>query len=117
MEFRFRLFKFFVFIQSNIRKLQLKINNFSSKTLLAAPILCLGCVASFAVQAEPKVITFIDVSDLHAYLTPHLDLVRSESGVVTTEMRGGIARIATAIKTIKAQNPNSNVVKNASTPP
>ena len=112
MEFRFRPFKFFVFIQSNIRKLQLKINNFSSKTLLAAPILCLGCVASFAVQAEPKVITFIDVSDLHAYLTPHLDLVRSESGVVTTEMRGGIARIATAIKTIKAQNPNSNVVMN-----
>lgn len=51
-------------------------------------------------------LTFIHENDLHAHLTPHLDKV-VKNGQVVYESRGGIARLATMIKQIRAEQPNS----------
>ena len=57
-------------------------------------------------------VTLIHFNDLHAHLSPHLDRVAvpATSGVVATtslQERGGLARAATLIKQIRADNPNS----------
>jgi sulfur-oxidizing protein SoxB len=44
--------------------------------------------------------------DLHAHLTPHKDLIAQNGQTVVVE-RGGLARLATLIKKIRAENPNS----------
>lgn len=69
-------------------------------------------ICANSVSAESKTVTFIHFNDLHAHLTPHADVVPdAQSGqpanatkIVT---RGGLARTATLIKRIRAQNPNS----------
>lgn len=60
----------------------------------------------------PVRITFIHFNDLHAHLTPHADVVPdAPSGQTSTKTkvveRGGIARLATMVKRIRADNPNS----------
>lgn len=62
--------------------------------------------------ASAKTITFIHMNDLHAHLTPHLDVVPDappgESSTRTKIVeRGGLARLATVAKRIRAENPNS----------
>ena len=57
-------------------------------------------------------VTLIHFNDLHAHLAPHLDrvAVAATSGVPATtklQERGGLARAATLIKQIRADNPNS----------
>lgn len=57
-------------------------------------------------------VTLIHFNDLHAHLSPHLDriAVAATSGVPATtklQERGGLARAATLIKQIRADNPNS----------
>ena len=57
-------------------------------------------------------VTLIHFNDLHAHLTPHLDrvAVAAAAGVPATtklQERGGLARAATLIKQIRADNPNS----------
>jgi sulfur-oxidizing protein SoxB len=59
-----------------------------------------------------KTITLIHLNDLHANLVPHDDLIRvkaSDDGPATArvEERGGIARIATLIRKIRAQHGSS----------
>ncbi len=61
-------------------------------------------------------ITFIHYNDLHAHLTTHADVVPDAPvGQTSTNtkvvQRGGLARIATLIKQIRAQNPN-NILMN-----
>ncbi|GAO37203.1 5'-nucleotidase [Sulfuricella sp. T08] len=70
--------------------------------------LCLTTLAlSLAsVQANAVTLTFIENNDLHAHLTPHLDKV-VKNGQVVYESRGGLARVATLVKQIRSQNPNS----------
>lgn len=63
-------------------------------------------LASSQTGASATTLTFIANNDLHAHLTPHLDKVVKNNQVVY-ESRGGIARIATLVKQIRAQNPNS----------
>lgn len=63
-------------------------------------------------EAAMQTITLIHLNDLHANLVSHDDLVRVppvESAPATTrvEERGGIARIATLIKRIRAENPDA----------
>lgn len=60
----------------------------------------------------PVTITFIHFNDLHAHLTPHADLVPDAplgqtSAKTKVVERGGIARLATLVKRIRAENPNS----------
>ncbi|MBI3433113.1 MAG: 5'-nucleotidase C-terminal domain-containing protein [Hydrogenophilales bacterium] len=57
-------------------------------------------------QASAVTLTFIENNDLHAHLTPALDKV-VKNGQVVYESRGGLARVATLVKQIRAQNPNS----------
>lgn len=52
-------------------------------------------------------VSFMHYNDLHAHLTPHLDRVRDASGATSLVERGGLARIATLVKQIRADNPNS----------
>lgn len=82
-----------------------------SRLVLAATLLLL--LAS-AVQAEPPThtITLIHLNDLHANLVPHLDRVRvvgaeGEPSGVALEERGGMARLATLIRRIRASHPDS----------
>lgn len=70
--------------------------------------LCLTTLAlSLAsLQANAVTLTFIENNDLHAHLTPALDKV-VKNGQVVYESRGGLARVSTLVKQIRAQNPNS----------
>ena len=70
-----------------------------------------GCVTAVALvlaasQANAVTLTFIENNDLHAHLTPHLDKV-VKNGQMVYESRGGLARVATLVKQIRSQNPNS----------
>ncbi|MBI5040718.1 MAG: 5'-nucleotidase C-terminal domain-containing protein, partial [Gammaproteobacteria bacterium] len=56
--------------------------------------------------ADAATLTFLHSNDLHAHLTPHLDKV-DKNGQVVYESRGGIARLAARIKSIRAENTNS----------
>jgi len=58
------------------------------------------------------VISFVILNDLHAHLVPHNDFIRNSDGSLTLVQRGGVARIATMINTIKLENPNHNIVMN-----
>lgn len=63
-------------------------------------------------QTENTTITLMHFNDLHAHLVPHSDLVpadTSASPATTTQIeeRGGMARLATVVKMIRAENPNS----------
>lgn len=64
--------------------------------------------ASSDVSPSSATVTFIHHNDLHAHMTPHADRVAgagvTESSIVE---RGGLARIATLVKDIRAENPNS----------
>lgn len=63
-------------------------------------------------SSAPVKITFIHFNDLHAHLTPHADLVPDAPiGQTSTRTkvveRGGVARLATMVKRIRSDNPNS----------
>lgn len=64
-------------------------------------------IAAEVVRDIPvKTITFIHLNDLHAHLTTHPELVRyGEKSQL--EQRGGMARLATLIKQLRQQYPNS----------
>lgn len=57
-----------------------------------------------AAPAQQKTITLIQYNDLHAHLTPHADLVRQQDGSAQVQTRGGLARVATLVKQIRAEN-------------
>lgn len=52
-------------------------------------------------------ITFMHYNDLHAHLTPHKDLEPTATGGTRVVERGGMARLATLVKRIRVENPNS----------
>ena len=71
---------------------------------------------AFAASAQTNVTTiqFLQFDDLHAHLTPHKALVRhgdpahpDTNAFTTVGMRGGMARLATLVKQLRAQNTNS----------
>ena len=75
-----------------------------------------SCIAAPAPR-EDVTVTFIHLNDLHAHLTPHLDIVPDgppgEPAAATRIVeRGGLARFATLIKRIRADNAHS-VLMNA----
>lgn len=61
---------------------------------------------------QAATVTLLHYNDLHAHMTPHLDRIpdgplgQTASGTRLVE-RGGLARIATVVKTERARNPNS----------
>ncbi|HHZ88488.1 MAG TPA: bifunctional metallophosphatase/5'-nucleotidase [Chromatiaceae bacterium] len=71
-------------------------------TLVAAALL-----VPSAAFAKTTTITLIELNDLHAHLVPHLDMVADGNGGTTLASRGGLTRIATLVKQIRADNPNS----------
>lgn len=71
-----------------------------------------GLNSALAASNDAVTISFIHFNDLHAHLTPHADLVPdSTPGQASTQTRvverGGIARLSTMVKRIRADNPNS----------
>jgi len=58
-------------------------------------------------SSQAATLTFMHFNDLHAHLTPHLDIVRDAQGQSKLEQKGGIARLATLVKLIRADNPHS----------
>lgn len=71
-----------------------------------------GCGDKSDVTTDSRTVTFLHFNDLHAHLAPHWDKVRSvsaEGSSTGTEIkeRGGIARLATLIQTIRAEAPAS----------
>lgn len=84
---------------------------------LSALVIAVAAIApaghALAANAERgATVTFIQFNDLHAHLTPHTDLVpdgepgKPGTGLKIAE-RGGLARLATMVKAIRADNPNS----------
>ena len=71
---------------------------------LSGLLLC--SAALMATPATAVTLTFIEMNDLHAHLTPRLDKV-FKNGQLVYESRGGLARVATLVKQIRAQNPNT----------
>ena len=75
----------------------------------------IGLLVALAVSAQTNVtIQFLQFDDLHAHLTPHKALVRhgnpyqpDANGFTTVGMRGGMARLASLVKQLRAQNTNS----------
>ena len=56
----------------------------------------------------PATITFMHMSDLHAHLVPHEDVIRDpKTNTPQVVERGGVARLATVVKEIRASNPDS----------
>ena len=53
------------------------------------------------------VIRLIHLNDLHAHLTPHVEQIRDAAGTLQNVTMGGLARIATRINQLRAQQPNS----------
>ena len=52
-------------------------------------------------------VTFMHMNDLHAHLTPHPDRVIDAQGETKIVERGGLARLATLIRRIRTDNPDS----------
>ncbi|MEE9422160.1 MAG: 5'-nucleotidase C-terminal domain-containing protein [Gammaproteobacteria bacterium] len=57
--------------------------------------------------AATKTISFIHLNDLHANLVQHKELIADGKGGTVIENRGGLSRIATLVKQIRSDNPNS----------
>jgi 2',3'-cyclic-nucleotide 2'-phosphodiesterase (5'-nucleotidase family) len=77
------------------------------RTIVAA---CMSCL--FVIPAQAATVTLLHYNDLHAHLTPHLDRVPDAplgqtSGASKIVERGGIARLATAVKQARAQDPQA----------
>ncbi len=58
-----------------------------------------------ATAAQNKTISLVVLNDLHAHLTSHVDVKRTANNTSAATKRGGVARIATEIKRIRAENP------------
>lgn len=69
-------------------------------------ILILILHALQTVNAQTTV-TFIELNDLHAHLTAHLEQVKGSNGEILLSNRGGLARIATKINQIRSANLNT----------
>ncbi len=72
-------------------------------------ISCLASAHAFAAPADVK-ITFVELSDLHANLIPHKDMVLKSDGTTAVEMRGGMARIKTLLNGVRQSNTNTVVM-------
>jgi hypothetical protein len=84
------------------------------RQLISGGLLALVCGAALGTTPESGTrneVVFIHLNDLHANLTPHRDLVResdaSGAPVSHVETRGGLARIATAIRQIRTGTQHS----------
>jgi len=72
--------------------------------------------ASFSVVVEKpvplneKIISLVELNDLHANLVAHSDFQRNADGSTQYVTRGGLARIAAMMNNIKTQNPDSVVM-------
>jgi len=64
-------------------------------------------------NSDSVILTFIHMNDLHANLVAHNELFRHEgSPTIEVTNAGGIAKMATAIKLIRSQHPDSNILMN-----
>ena len=90
----------------------------NSTLIFTTMLLCVGPICAAPLSSPEKIITFVEINDLHAHLAPHKDLVaattssryhrrRDRTKIVE---RGGIARIATIVESIRKQNPNTLVL-------
>ena len=59
------------------------------------------------VLAHSSKITIIQVSDLHGNMVPHAGIIDTADGEYAVTQGGGIAKVATVVKGIRANNPNS----------
>lgn len=66
-----------------------------------------------SVAQVPQTIRFIQLNDLHANLVSHAEQVRQNNGEkVLLSPRGGLARTATLIKQLRAQQPETSILLN-----
>ena len=95
------------YYSGGVMRMQAKTGLNIASTLLVI-LFTLAPLRSLAVESQ---ISFIHMNDLHANLTAHGELVRhlAEDGTAytTLETRGGIARISTLVKQLRAANPNA----------
>ncbi|MHB8915453.1 MAG: bifunctional metallophosphatase/5'-nucleotidase [Thiobacillus sp.] len=75
-----------------------------------ATIACCGIGQAFAATPADVKLTFIEISDLHANLVSHKELIHKADGATTVARRGGMARMKTLIQGVKQSNPNTIVM-------
>ncbi|HED17906.1 MAG TPA: hypothetical protein ENI74_00155, partial [Gammaproteobacteria bacterium] len=73
-----------------------------------ASALCLALTGLSAVQASEKVITLIQLQDVHGNIAPHAGILKTDNGGVRyVTSGGGLAKTKTIINQIRAENPNN----------
>jgi 2',3'-cyclic-nucleotide 2'-phosphodiesterase (5'-nucleotidase family) len=77
--------------------------NTCSKGLTAALALALSLGSAVAV-AKNKTITLMQLQDVHGHIAPHAAILKDE---VLDPNSGGMAKLATLIKQVRADNPNN----------
>ncbi len=92
----------------------MKINTILIYVALAGLSACDSTGSNTLLQSEDstagnKTISLIELNDLHAHLTEHMDYKYGNKDA-TLVRRGGLARIATAINRIRQENPNHIVM-------
>lgn len=91
----------------------MKKNLYARLVCICASILIIGC-ASLDQGSQPVKVKLIAINDFHGYLTPppefRLTVKDPESPAGAQVRAGGAAYLATLVKQLKAENPNSIVV-------
>jgi len=75
-----------------------------------ASLACCVMGQAFAATPADVKLTFIQITDLHANLISHKDLIHKTDGSTTVATRGGMARMKTLIQGVKQSNPNTIVM-------
>jgi 2',3'-cyclic-nucleotide 2'-phosphodiesterase (5'-nucleotidase family) len=83
----------------------------SSRLNLKAPVACLYLIAGLALSllagtsiAANKTISLMQLTDVHGHITPHAVIL--QDGVLDPDS-GGVAKLATLIKQVRADNPDN----------
>ncbi len=83
-------------------------NRLACRKLLLPLALCIGASLSTAQANDEKVISLIQLSDVHGNLVPHTGVIKNPDGSERyVTQGGGLAKNKTLIDQIRADNPNS----------
>lgn len=87
-------------------------NRINTRKAISAVVGVASCLIGQAFAATPADVklTFVQITDLHANLVSHKELVRKADGATTVGMRGGMPRIKTLIQGVEQSNPNTIVM-------
>jgi len=78
--------------------------NWKQKFCTVFSLLALSLISPFTFASNTKTITLMQFSDLHGKMVPHQEIFLGDRN---QQYSGGLTKMATAIKQVRADNPNS----------